>query len=181
MPEDDERSTLLNEIEASLQRFLIDGGHGRIRTAHDLSQMTGVRLSASALLLLDLLGTRTMRVNDLGTEIGITSGGISRLIQYLEAKDVIDRIPDELDGRASLVSLSEKGLQIAQLLACMRKFFVRHSLKTWTEDEVKLIAPLLKRLGETVSETRPLDVLRGKIASESITTAEQWIRLIDEA
>jgi DNA-binding MarR family transcriptional regulator len=53
--------------------------------------------------------TGSMRLGTLAELEGTTAATMSRVIDGLEAADLIERVPDPLDGRASLVRLSPEG------------------------------------------------------------------------
>ena len=130
-------STEIQRISAAILQLLFDGEKGRTHLAEDVSRMTGIRLSASALLVMHRLATESMRVNDLGAHVDLTSGGITRQIQDLETKGLIDRTTDAKDKRVAIVKLSKKGLDVLRLASAARELSTRLALQGWTDEEVK--------------------------------------------
>jgi MarR family transcriptional regulator, organic hydroperoxide resistance regulator len=52
------------------------------------------------------------RVYDIATELGITTGGTSKLIDRIEANGYCRRLPNPADRRSSLLELTEAGKRI---------------------------------------------------------------------
>lgn len=53
-----------------------------------------------------------LRMSELGKDILISQAGLSRSVARLEARGLIDRQPDPLDARASILSLSKAGVHL---------------------------------------------------------------------
>jgi DNA-binding MarR family transcriptional regulator len=51
-----------------------------------------------------------MRMTDLANAVMLSSGGLTRLVGRLEERGFVQREPDADDGRAFLVSLTERGV-----------------------------------------------------------------------
>jgi MarR family transcriptional regulator, organic hydroperoxide resistance regulator len=49
------------------------------------------------------------RVHDLAAELGVSTGGVSKLVDRLEAADLCRRLPNPSDRRSSLVELTAAG------------------------------------------------------------------------
>ena len=165
-------------INSAILRFLLDGEKGRNQVAADVSRMAGVPISASALLVIERLRPGPMRVNDLGMSVGITSGGITRQVQDLEAKGLIEKKPDETDKRAAIVGLSSKGMDVARLADVIRDFSTRRALGEWEAEEVERVAPLLERLADGLRRGAAGASVFDTIPFESTTPVEEWIRLM---
>lgn len=89
-----------------------------------------------------------MSVTELGDLVGVTSPTITRQVQDLERKGLIERTSDERDGRAAIVRLSEKGLEVARLTVQARVSALRCILEGWTDEEIGQLAPVLEHLVE---------------------------------
>lgn len=62
------------------------------------------------LLVLSLLWHRGARgANELAAEVGLTSGGLSVLVDRLEERRLLRRAPHANDGRRTVVSLTHEG------------------------------------------------------------------------
>ena len=58
-----------------------------------------------------------MNMGNLGGEMGVTSPGITALIDKLEDDDLVERKRDAEDSRVTLVELTESGRYLANVLA----------------------------------------------------------------
>lgn len=71
-------------------------------------------LTSSQAPLLCLLLTRPHGMFELAKTFGLAKSSISGLVDRCEKRDLVTRGPDPADGRASLVSLTAKGAQLAE-------------------------------------------------------------------
>ena len=55
------------------------------------------------------------RVYDIATELGITPGGVSKLVDRIEASGYCRRLPNPSDRRSSLVELTPEGERVLAL------------------------------------------------------------------
>ncbi|MCM2459400.1 ArsR family transcriptional regulator [Pseudomonas sp. CG7] len=113
-------------------------------------------LLGGELLLLDALTVsahHTSTPSKLQRRLGVSKGGITGLLDSLEAQALVTRIACEQDRRVSLVTLSQKGHQLQEHILVNRdygpEFAAIQSLKP--EDRADL-ARLLRTLHETVDE-----------------------------
>jgi hypothetical protein len=67
----------LKRIDRAIMQTSADGGRRRIEVAENVTLMTGIDLSASAIMVIEQLATKAMRVRDLATCVGVTSGAIT--------------------------------------------------------------------------------------------------------
>jgi DNA-binding MarR family transcriptional regulator len=86
--------SLDREIEAALE----DRGAGELRPSQ-----------AIALLLVDRTGTR---LSDLAQRASITKQAMMQLVDDLQEKGCVRRVPDTEDARAKMVRLTAKGLRL---------------------------------------------------------------------
>jgi DNA-binding MarR family transcriptional regulator len=86
--------SLDREIEAALE----DRGAGELRPSQ-----------AMALILVDRTGTR---LSDLAQRAGITKQAMMQIVDDLQEKGCVRRIPDTEDARAKMVRLTAKGLRL---------------------------------------------------------------------
>lgn len=106
---------------------------------------------AAAMLLSDLAKHGEARPSELAKRRFVDLSVVSRQIAQLTAAGLIDRRPAPEDGRASLVSVSERGQ--AQLAAWRHNYlaFMERALGHW--DEAK-IGDLIGRLSEMNADLR---------------------------
>ena len=155
-------------INSAILQFLLDGERGRNQVAADVSRMVGVHISASALLVIERLRGGSMRVNDLGAVVGLTSGGITRQLQDLEAKELVEKKPDETDRRAAIVGLSPNGEEVS----------TRRALREWTDEDIDRVAPLLERLADGLRRAAGVSVFDAAPVRVNVPV-EELIRLLE--
>ena len=179
MPHSKDERIEFKRINSAILQFLLDGEKGRHQVAADVSRMAGVPLSASTLLVIERLRSGPMRVNDLGASVGITSGGITRQVQDLEAKGLIEKKPDETDKRAAIVGLSGKGADVARLADAIRDFSTRRALGEWEDEDVERVAPLLERLADGLRRGAAGTSVFDAVPFELNSSVDEWIRLME--
>lgn len=100
---DDERITVVGlflESHAALVRRL--DAHLRAETGMALATFEVlVRLGRSPL--------GRLRLTELGRQLSITTGGVTRLIDRIEAAGLLRRVPDPADRRAAFAQITEDG------------------------------------------------------------------------
>ncbi|MEE3852699.1 MarR family transcriptional regulator [Gordonia sp. LSe1-13] len=67
--------------------------------------------------LLQRLAPEPMRLTDLAEQAGVTKQTAGGLVDQLEAAGYLRRVPDPSDGRARLVTLSERAVELCALAA----------------------------------------------------------------
>jgi MarR family transcriptional regulator, organic hydroperoxide resistance regulator len=97
--------TDLRELFNDLIRFEIelwDAVDARLKSEHDLPLTHFEPLSVIA-------RQPACRVYDIARELGITTGGTSKLVDRIEASGYCRRLPNPADRRSSLLELTPKG------------------------------------------------------------------------
>lgn len=78
----------------------------------DLLEAQGLNLTEYAVLVhLSEAPHRALRMGDLANYASITSGGLTRVVDRLSRQGLVERVPDESDGRGQTAVLTEAGLQ----------------------------------------------------------------------
>jgi DNA-binding MarR family transcriptional regulator len=89
-------------------------------------------------------------VTSLAGLLGVDTPTVTRKVQQLERLGYVAREPDPDDGRASLIRLTDSGLDVLdRVLGAHRERLVR-LFATWSETDVKLFATLLERFAESL-------------------------------
>jgi DNA-binding MarR family transcriptional regulator len=144
------QSELVTALDAALSNFVQQAVHGRAQLAAATSLLAGMPLSTAALTLLDRLGQRPMRPTELAAEVGIKPSSITKQIQELEAKGLIDRTPDELDGRAAIIRLTQFGHDLLAAVAEAKQSILCQVIEGWPAERVQEVIELLAQLTEGV-------------------------------
>lgn len=92
-----------------------------------------------------------LRLADLAQVELVSAPSITRLVAELEAKELVSRTTDPADGRASLIQVTDAGLEAVRGARRVRQQIVAELLKRLTPAEVASIEaalPALERLIE---------------------------------
>ena len=92
-----------------------------------------------------------LRLADLAQAELVSAPSITRLVAELEGKALVSRTPDPADGRASLIQVTDAGLEAVQVARRVRQQMVADLLGPLSADEVASIEaalPALERLIE---------------------------------
>lgn len=123
-----------------------------VRICRQLRSRSGSDITpsqASALARIEQAGP--IRLGSLAELEGTAAATMSRIIDSLALRDLIERVPDPLDGRASLVQLSPQGGALVHAVRVRSTEALRGVLEQLDESERSVIAqavPLLERLSD---------------------------------
>ncbi|MGV9295595.1 MULTISPECIES: MarR family winged helix-turn-helix transcriptional regulator [Amycolatopsis] len=144
-PADDVRLELLRELKASaqLQHLWIMQAWQNEPGLHP----------ASAMLLSDLAKHGEARPSEVAKRRFVDLSVISRQIAQLQAAGLIQRRPAPEDGRASLISVSEAGLERLELWRKQYLEFFETALGGWDEARIEGLTSQLAELNEGLRAT----------------------------
>ncbi|WP_312093537.1 MarR family transcriptional regulator [Niallia sp.] len=123
------------------------------RVTHTSSHKKNTILDRSAYLLLhEIVTAGPAGVKALATEFQLDVSTVSRQAAALEQKGYLFRIPDETDGRAYTLQITEKGLEELKKEKTFRKNRVAEVTKAWTEEERETFGKLLKKYNQSTMD-----------------------------
>jgi MarR family transcriptional regulator, organic hydroperoxide resistance regulator len=99
-------------ISGDLRRVFNDLGYVHAQLALAVNRRLRAEFHISAVLfdVMTVIGDKpSCRVHDLAAELGVSAGGISKLVDRLEASGLCRRLPNPSDRRSSLVELTDAG------------------------------------------------------------------------
>jgi DNA-binding MarR family transcriptional regulator len=85
--------------------------------------------------------------------LGIEAPSVTRTVQDLEQRGLIQRQTDPEDKRATQVTLTNKGQQQLAKLQRARRERLAEALHAWPKAEQKRLGALLQKLAEDISKT----------------------------
>lgn len=132
---------------------LIEQGVGRIfrqgrspRFSDAIRARAGIRLDRATYGVLARLGELApARLSELAHELNVDMSTVSRQVQSLEQKGLVDRRPDPADGRAVQLQLTRKGRATLAKLKAAWQETVADVLIDWSPAEIHRFARLLDR------------------------------------
>ena len=86
-----------------------------------------------------------MRLSELAQYLGLDVSTVSRQVQHLEQRGLVDRSPDPLDGRAALLELSVPGRDIMQKMRDGWCETVADVVNTWKPADIERFGILMDR------------------------------------
>ncbi|MNP26801.1 MarR family protein [compost metagenome] len=110
-------------------------------------------LDRSSYTLLDhLAGCPQLGVKALAERLGLDSSTISRQTAVLEAKSCIERVPDQLDGRASNFRITALGRETLEQAREIRLRRYGQLFEDWSAAECRMFTDMLSKLNRKLGE-----------------------------
>ncbi len=126
--------------------------HGRLipRLDEELRAETELDLkSYDALLHTYEAGAEGIRMADLADRIVLSKSGLTALVDRLEARGLVRRLPDHADRRATRITVTDAGIDTFRAAAAVHLAGIaRHFADRITAAEAKTIATALERVQE---------------------------------
>ncbi len=97
-------------------------------------------------LLVRISGRAPMRLSELADSVELDLSTVSRQMTNLVASGLVVKVPDPEDGRASLLSLSDRGWTVLEAVSEARRQVLAETVADWTEAERNALAAGLMRL-----------------------------------
>jgi DNA-binding MarR family transcriptional regulator len=142
-----ERSSLVRALDEAINEFNRDGRRGRQRAIRRGRRLTGLDWTYSALLIMEeMKENRTLRMTELADLVGTTPPTITKLVKDLEGQGLISRVPDEQDGRASIIGLTEEGRRMAESIGRKRIDELDQVINEWSDVDLERFIILFERL-----------------------------------
>jgi DNA-binding MarR family transcriptional regulator len=107
-------------------------------------------LPASYLMLSYVNEHGPLRASAMCAVFDIDKGAISRQVQHLIDLGLVDRAPDPVDGRATLLTVSEDGVARLGRVAAQRREEIDERLADWSADELQAFATSLRRYNDAL-------------------------------
>lgn len=93
-----------------------------------------------------------MRLGDLAEAMRLDASTVSRHVQQLCDRGMIDRDPDPEDGRARIIAISDDGRDGLRRTFDLRREVITEAMADWTEDERDRLRDDISRLTHALSE-----------------------------
>jgi DNA-binding MarR family transcriptional regulator len=132
-------------LTAGMARLVRTAKHLGHRVAADLY---GDLPSFGWALLVPLEQDGEQRCSALAGQVGVDVSVASRQVSALERAGYVQRRPDPIDGRASLISLSDAGAAALVHTRDVRSQWATEALSDWSEDEARQFTVLLEKLAD---------------------------------
>lgn len=137
---------MMRRMDYLLRQIHLESSQRRGDIAEVIYLRMHIRIPLSAFRVVRRLRFGAARVSDLAAELRESLPTVTRLVQQLEAQGLIIRTPDETDGRASIVQLSPRGVELEQTIHGETLDNISRWLKDWSDSQLGELLPLLERL-----------------------------------
>lgn len=98
------------------------------------------------LMLLLRYQDKPLRQIDIETHFAMTNPTVTGIIQNLEKKDLIRRIPNPADRRSKLLTLTQRALSMKEELYALGEAIEKQATANLSDDECRQIVALLKKI-----------------------------------
>jgi DNA-binding MarR family transcriptional regulator len=136
-------SSRLTEAEMRAWQALLHAHHEVVRTLdQELREEHDLSLAAYDVLLRLARGpAEGLRMTDLAERVMLSPSGLTRLVDRLGAKRLVERRPDSDDGRVAMVSLTSEGRKLLRRAARTHLRGIRaHYTGRLTESQLREVA-----------------------------------------
>jgi DNA-binding MarR family transcriptional regulator len=143
-------------VSAGLERSLSQVGRAILRLEIPQDALPdGTTVSRTGYWLLVRVSEEgPVRLSDVAASVELDLSTISRQIRDLVAAGLIARTPDPADGRAALLTLTERGRSVLEAASEARRRVLELAIADWTDDERNALTSGLVRLGAGLHDLR---------------------------
>ena len=146
-------------VSAGLERSLIQVGRAILRLdVPDDALPDGVSINRTGhWLLVRVSESAPVRLSEIADSVDLDLSTISRQVRDLVAAGLLGKVPDPADGRAALLSLTERGVAVLESVSEARRRVLAEAISDWTDEERNALASGLLRLGVGLQKARADD------------------------
>jgi DNA-binding MarR family transcriptional regulator len=139
----EELTTGLSSLFQALQRMKAAAARS--------GEVEAERERAAHVLLFPLCHEGPLRQTELAELVHADPSTVSRHVARLVDQGLVTRVPDERDGRASQLVVTERGTATAEAMRRERAAHLQDVTADWDEDDVATLARLLRRLATDIN------------------------------
>ena len=94
---------------------------------------------------------RAMRVGDIAQQMGVEGPHVTRHVNNLQRRGLVERVVDTADARARLVALTESGATVAESYQNALFGLLDDVIQNWDEDQRQAFTDSLRVLTDGIS------------------------------
>jgi len=146
-------------VSAGLERSLTQVGRAILRLDVPGDALPdGVTINRTGhWLLVHVSESAPVRLSEIADSVELDLSTLSRQVRYLVDAGLLAKVPDPADGRAALLSLTERGAAVLQSVSEARRRVLTEAMADWTDEERTALASGLLRLGAGLHHAREAD------------------------
>ncbi len=143
-------------VSAELERALTQVARAILRLEVPRSELTeGESVDrAGYWLLVRLSREAPMRLSELAETVELDLSTVSRQMRDLVAIGLVVKVPDPDDGRASLLSMSQRGWAVLEAVSEARRQALAEVISDWSDEERTALTRGLVRLEDGLRRSR---------------------------
>lgn len=131
---------------------------GSQRLERTISVRSGTEIGIAAVAVLGkVIDDGPLRMSDLADAVRMHPAALTRQVQALEAEGLVERSPDPMDGRASVVGVTVDGRAVHRRIESAQDEVMVEQLAEWSDAELAALVDALDRL---VSDLRAVPASR---------------------
>jgi MarR family 2-MHQ and catechol resistance regulon transcriptional repressor len=96
-----------------------------------------------------------MTPKELGEQTWITKGTLTGIIDRLEAKGLVERLPSAVDGRSQIIALTGKGKKLLDKTVPAHVAYMGRIFTGFTPDDYRVIETTLENLRQRIHAQEP--------------------------
>jgi DNA-binding MarR family transcriptional regulator len=152
---DEDKDATVNELLRALDSSLIHISRERTsvqkRLASRASMLAGIELTYPAILILETLSEKPLRVTEMADLLQMPAPSATRHTQEMERRGLVTRCADQQDRRASVLTLTEEGIKAAEAVGTLRIERLRRAMGDWELNDLRRVKTLFQRLNDSLS------------------------------
>lgn len=117
-----------------------------VRMLEALNRCRNYPLERAHYLLLLQLREGPLSVGELASKLLLDNSTVTRQINVMKKKRLIEKVPHPNDGRSALVAATPVGHDLAEVMHRLRLDRLRNTLQDWPEEDRRVLATLTGRL-----------------------------------
>jgi DNA-binding MarR family transcriptional regulator len=149
----------VERVAAGLERSLTRVGRAILRLEVPTDALPdGVSINRTGhWLLVRVSESAPVRLSEIADSVELDLSTISRQVRDLVSAGLLAKAPDPADGRAALLSLTDRGTAVLESVSEARRRVLAEAIADWTDEERNALAGSLLRLGAGLQHVRHND------------------------
>lgn len=140
------KSPLL-DVAIELNIGFLLGNSNRIKERLLDQYLQPANITASqAKVLFHIYRLSNMRQCDIGKKLGVDNSAVTRMIDRLEKKNLLQRLPSETDRREVLITLTEEGAELVSDVSELANAAIEELCSPLSTEETETLRTLLRKL-----------------------------------
>ncbi|MDB5184739.1 MAG: MarR family transcriptional regulator [Candidatus Saccharibacteria bacterium] len=94
------------------------------------------------------------KLHDIAAALGVEAPSVTRKAQQLERDGLVMRVPDDKDGRAVRLRLTEAGAAIHHKIKAVQMALYEQALSGWSDHDKQTLAQLMERMTSDIASAQ---------------------------